>query len=158
VWTGRELLVWGGLGVPGDGAAYDPSANTWRVLAKAPLGSRIANAVWTGTEMVIRAGRSGNGNGVFAYSNAAAYNPATDTWRQLADGPAHPGFQAVWTGQGLLMFAKGSGVRFTSETGWQDLPHAGFTVPTEGTVVWTGREAVLAGVVSSRIAVVSYTP
>jgi hypothetical protein len=33
VWTGREVLLWGG----GGGVAYNPSADTWRRMAKAPF-------------------------------------------------------------------------------------------------------------------------
>src|SRR5580658_9955913 len=36
VWTGHELIVWGGMSpegagplMPGNGGAYDPSSNTW---------------------------------------------------------------------------------------------------------------------------------
>jgi len=35
VWTGRQLLIWGGLGVEGpfaNGAAYDPADDSWRRL------------------------------------------------------------------------------------------------------------------------------
>src|SRR5690606_31588462 len=47
VWTGTELLIWGG-GAGGDadgrtfadGAAYDPATDTWRTLAPSPLPAR----------------------------------------------------------------------------------------------------------------------
>ena len=51
------------------------------------------------------------GNGTLALSDGAAYDPATDTWRALTAGPAHPGFVPVWTGSQVIMVAKGSAVR-----------------------------------------------
>ena len=41
VWTGTELLVWGGVTSSGDslsdGAAYDPGTDTWRMIAPRPV-------------------------------------------------------------------------------------------------------------------------
>lgn len=41
LWTGSELLVWGGHDASGtelsDGAAYDPDLNTWRTMAPMPF-------------------------------------------------------------------------------------------------------------------------
>lgn len=57
VWTGGELLVWGGAGHEGplaDGAAYEPVAGRWRALVPAPLAPRTQPAaVWTGRELVV---------------------------------------------------------------------------------------------------------
>ena len=92
VWTGRELVVWGGWRTtsdPGlletldDGAAYDPATDTWRLLSPSPLVGRVgAGVVWTGTEMLVLATQQG---GVLPTRNGAAYNPATDTWRILPE-------------------------------------------------------------------------
>src|ERR1700722_12956712 len=61
VWTGSQLIVWGGEIAPkvvvGDGAAYAPDTNAWRVLPPAPISGRVmAAAVWTGQEMIIWGG------------------------------------------------------------------------------------------------------
>ena len=121
VWTGTEWLVWGGTNDSGelaDGAAFNPTTATWRVLAPSPLSGRRSAGVWTGRELVVAAGSSGgdggwvNGirrghNGELALADGAAYDPASDSWRAIAGGPAHPGFVPVWTGRYMLMFAKG---------------------------------------------------
>ena len=56
VWTGDELLVWGG--VPrAAGAAYDPESDAWRALPEAPLDPREWHVtVWTGSELIIWGG------------------------------------------------------------------------------------------------------
>lgn len=62
VWTGTEMLVWGGflpdVGKLGDGGAYDPSRDTWRPLPTTDEPSRREQhaAVWTGSAMLIWGG------------------------------------------------------------------------------------------------------
>ena len=65
VWTGSQLLVWGGLGslqgaettVPTHGMAFDPSTNQWSAMPVSPLKGRTgAVTVWTGTEMIVFGG------------------------------------------------------------------------------------------------------
>ncbi len=90
-WTGRELVVWGGVGRAGvlaDGAAYDPAADTWRELAPSPLSPRGgAGAVWTGTEVLVL----GGGDLAAGLADGAAYDPAADTWRPVPAAPRAPG-------------------------------------------------------------------
>ncbi len=59
VWTGGEILIWGGLGERafGDGAAYRPLGDLWTMLpevALAPRGHHVA--VWTGRDMLVWGG------------------------------------------------------------------------------------------------------
>lgn len=120
VWTGAELVVWGGSygeharpadpAEPtiawqnaGDGAAYNPGRGTWRLLASSPLAGRSAHvAVWTGEEMIVWGGWSFDGDGQpTVREDGAAYNPLTDRWRPIAPAPI-PGrgsAAAVWTGR-----------------------------------------------------------
>lgn len=81
VWTGSEMIVWGGRDLA-DGAAYDLVDDSWRTIAAAPLsaGAPIAS-VWTGTEMFVW--------GVEGQTSVegAAYNPSTDRWRELSNAP-----------------------------------------------------------------------
>jgi hypothetical protein len=94
VWTGREVLFWGGQGEPGntlaDGAAYDPAARRWRSLPAAPIGGRSGHqAVWTGNEMVVWGGlgRCCPIDSVLHDPAASAYDPAADRWRRIGDVP-----------------------------------------------------------------------
>lgn len=110
VWTGTEMIVWSGMtagdATLDDGAAFDLATGTWRVIAPAPIEPRIgAAAAWTGTEMVVWGGQTQWANGA-GLVDGAAYNPTTDTWRRLPEGPFdswQAGGRAVWTGDELVV-------------------------------------------------------
>jgi N-acetylneuraminic acid mutarotase len=85
VWTGRQLLVWGGQTVragvrtaPPHGLAYDPAANRWSRLPTAPLRGRTGHlAVWTGNQMLVWGGQSARDpDPGQRFDNGAAYTPA----------------------------------------------------------------------------------
>ena len=98
VWTGRELIGWGG-GCCGDaysdGVAYSAARSTWRALPRAPLaGSQHPLSVWTGRRMIVISG-----------ARAASYEPATNSWKRIAQPPAARGNgTAVWDGREMLVF------------------------------------------------------
>ena len=159
-WTGRELLVWGGLsgdslstGRLGDGAAYDPRRRTWRTLPPAPISARAPLSVWTGEELVVwgTAGRGGQ-----SPRDGAAYRPATDSWRRIPDAPIElTDASAVWTGTELIVFgAKLSvadnspatstavGAAYDPNTDrWRKLPASSLS-PQANTASWNGTEMI----------------
>lgn len=49
------MLLWG----LGGGVAYDPSADTWRPLPEAPFTREFASYAWTGTELLVWGGATG---------------------------------------------------------------------------------------------------
>ncbi len=105
VWTGSEVIVWGGHTDSGaatdDGAAYNVTAGAWRTLAAAPIAARhSAAAVWTGEEMIVWGGTSDDTE----LADGAAYDPHRDVWRALpSGGPAASGSpSAVWTGTEMI--------------------------------------------------------
>ena len=112
VWTGQKMLVWGGFSgsAPlGDGAAYDPAADSWSPLslANAPSARYSHSALWTGQEMLVFGGETSSGTA----SDGAAYDPATDSWRTLttAGAPlARSAAAAAWSGTQFLVFAGSS--------------------------------------------------
>ena len=59
VWTGTEMIVWGGEGGGGSylntGGTYNPSTDSWTAtsLTGAPIARYFHTAVWTGTEMIV---------------------------------------------------------------------------------------------------------
>jgi hypothetical protein len=163
VWTGRELVIWGGydtisttaLHFVADGAAYRPDTDTWRRLPPAPLSAR-SNAVgaWTGSRVVILGGTSARPS-----SDGAFYDPRRNRWTHLgapAPPPGHPiTWGAVIEAQGRLLawsnwtFPEGPGgadlFALTERTGrWRLLGPSGPIAYVED-AVWTGREAMALG-------------
>jgi Kelch motif protein len=89
LWTGSELVIWGGT-IEGsaaagresgadDGAAYDPSGRTWRRLAPSPLPASTDAPVAAMTE---------RGVVVVRGSATALWDPETNEWRRFDDAPA----------------------------------------------------------------------
>jgi N-acetylneuraminic acid mutarotase len=105
VWSGSEMLVFGGSAVD-QGIAYDPVGNTWRVLPDAPIDARSrAASVWTGSEMVVWGGARFGDGGTFErnFDDGAAYDPATDSWRLLPPAPMQAAVvDAAWTGSEVV--------------------------------------------------------
>ena len=90
VWTGQELLVWGGTDLQGrvtaGGMAYDPAALSWRVLPDAPLTPRAdPGAAWSPAHggMVVAGGDTGGGSATRLVGDAALYEPGRDAWTAL---------------------------------------------------------------------------
>jgi N-acetylneuraminic acid mutarotase len=72
VWTGREMLVWGGFNTTelNDGATYNPESDTWAQLPRSPLLPRQGQAMaWTGDQAVIWGGHGPHGEGAGAQAN-----------------------------------------------------------------------------------------
>jgi hypothetical protein len=164
VWTGKEMIVWGGYSDTtqyGDGAAYDPATRTWTKIAAGPLAARtLPVTVWTGRDMLIFGG-AGNFGG---YSDGAAYDPATNTWRKLAPIPGSlgnltaSGSYAVWTGKVMVVwgfFGHGGGVHGDGSlaaatydpaaNSWTPGTVAPAQAPLFGDAFWTGQEMIVWG-------------
>jgi hypothetical protein len=108
VWTGEEMVVWGGTSYSstrGDGAAYDPQSDMWRRLPPAPVdGRHWHTAVWTGDEMLVWGGHSYRTE--HPWADGAAYDPRGDRWTVLPGAPieARCHHSAVWTGRDLIVY------------------------------------------------------
>ncbi len=112
VWTGEEMIVWGSTDREQrrvDGAAYDPEADTWRPIADAPIELTDATASWSGEEMIVFGAALHGGNRAESRTAiGAAYDPSTDTWRQIADSElATNANTSVWWNGKLLAFDYG---------------------------------------------------
>jgi hypothetical protein len=125
VWTGAELIVWGGgrprSATPRQGAAYDPAADTWRRIADAPIGLNLASGMWTGEEMLVFGSLLDRRNwAATKFSVGAAYDPALDEWRKLPRSKLSPqATSAVWIG--------GRMVAWDYEVRWQEYDPASNT-------------------------------
>ena len=61
MWTGSEMIVWGGTITHNDlntGGRYNPGTNSWTAtsITNAPAARRCHTAVWTGSEMIVWGG------------------------------------------------------------------------------------------------------
>jgi hypothetical protein len=128
VWTGAELVVWGG-----DGAAFAPTTDTWRMLSSSPLpnNSDTPVGVMTSAGVVIARGRS-----------TALWNPEDDTWRDVEDAP---GPVSDLASNGVLAISYSANAILDTATGqWRELsaPPVRLERPT---TAWTGRELIVIG-------------
>ena len=111
VWTGSQMIVWGGYAqsdghVLADGASYDPATRTWQTLPPSPLGPRASAAfAWTGQQLFIWGGSS-HATSTERSTDGAMYDPATRTWHRLppVSVGGHVLAAAVWTGARVVLF------------------------------------------------------
>jgi N-acetylneuraminic acid mutarotase len=155
VWTGSEMIVWGGFGGTylNTGGRYDPSTNSWTatstINAPAPRGGNTA--VWTGSEMIVWGGDDG-----LSVNTGGKYNPATDTWTATNTATAPLGrifHAAVWDGSEMIVWGGwneielGTGGRYNpgtdawTATSTNNAPTARY----DHTAVWTGNEMIVWG-------------
>lgn len=158
VWTGTELVVWGG----GHREVYNLAEDRWREIpredrnAPGPAGFAL---VWTGSRVV------GFGGGCCAgvESSGGILDPTTGRWSPLPKGPLTARTtSAVWTGQEVVFIA-GEGLApgspaaaeqsvvplrdvsaYNPTTGrWRSLPELPF--PGEVRAFWGGTRIVVVG-------------
>lgn len=84
VWTGEELLVWGGAyATPfNDGGRYNPAKRTWNKMSEPPadIPPRYMHpALWTGNEMVVWGGFDNTDT----LDTGGSYDPKQDTWEVI---------------------------------------------------------------------------
>ena len=168
VWTGQELVVLAGRTSPtcdgpeavADPSAYalDPSAETWRRLASAPVTLSYGEAFWTGREVLVL-GSEGTRPG---RDVLLSYSPDRDTWRigQAPPVPERFGSSVVWTGDVLLVWggevdAPGTAAGIMSlrdgaaydpdRDTWTTVPAAPIPGAAGAVTAWTGEEMVVWG-------------
>jgi hypothetical protein len=145
VWTGTEMLVWGGRTrnyiEPPDGAAYDPATDRWRRIADGPLEWEVrATSVWTGTEWVIAS------TGRDARTRVAAYDPVSDSWRRLpsldADSSRYTK-SLTWTGDELILQDQPGNLKRLPKDApeWIAVPFAS-DIRVVGPIEWTGDNVI----------------
>jgi len=161
VWTGSEMIVWGGAFTGGGrmntGARYNPATDTWQPIAvgvNTPSARSLHTAIWTGTRMVVWGGQDAAGQ----LNSGGRYDPATDTWSPTSTGVNVPTSRAshtsVWTGTMMIVWG---GFDLTNmDTGGGYNPNTdSWTVISTGTghpsprshhsAVWTGTEMIVWG-------------
>jgi len=112
VWTGTEMIVWGGWTGVGDlvtdtGGRYDPATDTWSPVSVSGAGAARYRhtAVWTGTEMIVWGGL--NGSNPPAVPDGSRYFPQDDRWTPVSSTRAptpRSSASAVWTGREMILW------------------------------------------------------
>jgi ankyrin repeat protein len=172
LWTGKEVIVWGGFGGRWgndtnhhDGARYNPSADTWKPVStrNAPEARFDFSALWTGREMLVWGGYTDSrsryqGAHADAHLNTGGrYDPASDAWRTITSqgAPSRRAFNtAVWTGKEMLVWGGCNTSKVLNDGGrynpakdaWKPINNDGAPSPRGGHVaVWTGKEMLIWG-------------
>ena len=159
VWTGSEMIVWGGdgYGLLNSGARYNPSTDSWTWITLTwgtPSARYEHTAVWTGTEMIVWGGRNAVQT---AFNTGGRYNPGTDAWTATTTNNAPEArvlHTAIWTGSEMIVwggFDNGSyfntgrryhpGTNTWTATGTTNAPDGRYL----HTAVWTGSEMIVWG-------------
>jgi N-acetylneuraminic acid mutarotase len=161
VWTGREMIVWGGYGgtaAQRSGGRYDPATDSWVPTSLGqdhPAGRTRHTALWTGMEMIIWGGQNEYGR----LDTGGRYLPSLDIWLATSTGQdcAEPRawHTSIWTGREMIVWGgRGDSSRF--KTGgcydpsldmWRNTSVApgcpqGRSIHT---AVWTGTEMIIWG-------------
>ncbi len=168
VWTGTEMIVWGGRdpdGHVGNGARYRPDTDSWQLVSMvgAPPPREDHSAIWTGAEMIIWGGWNGSGAARNYQARGGRYDPVTDTWRavNMAGAPSpREDHAAIWTGSemviwGGMIYESSSQVARQLDSGaaydpasdtWRPVSVAGAPEAREEQVaVWSGTEMLVWG-------------
>ena len=114
IWTGNEMIVWGGqdgLGnaVYADGGKYDPVQDKWTPIASfttsnSAYGRNSHSAIWTGNQMIVW---GGDPHDLVSYLNdGGRYNLSNNTWTLLPVLNISPrwGHTSVWTGTEMIIW------------------------------------------------------
>lgn len=163
VWTGLQVIVWGGERISGpeagiakgDGAVYTYTTNSWTLLPSAPSGAARENhsAVWTGTEMLIWGGMASG----TTRNDGLSYAPSTGSWDTLPTTTLSARYFAAttWIPTVKKMFVWG-GFNGTTELAdgalydpgtrtWTALPAAPIAGRWIVKAAWTGSEVLVWG-------------
>jgi N-acetylneuraminic acid mutarotase len=165
VWTGTEMIVWGGFDYFGGlttGGRYNPSANSWIATSTINAPSDLYGyygykAVWTGTRMIIWGAHSDIFDNL---SNVGRrYHPGTNTWAGMSTSnapTARTNYSAVWTGSEMIIWGGtnahrteyfNTGGRYNPSTNsWIRMSTLNAPAPrAHHTAVWTGRDMIVWG-------------
>jgi N-acetylneuraminic acid mutarotase len=157
VWTGSQMIVWGGVGVVNQvlntGGRYNPSTNSWTATntTGAPAARASHSAVWTGSQMIVWGG-PGNSN------TGGRYEPSIDSWTATSTIGAPVGrieHTAIWTGSEMIVWGGFNTTDFCVNTGGRYDPSSdSWTVTSTNnvpatrdshTAIWTGSEMIVWG-------------
>lgn len=155
VWTGQEMIVWGGFAPDNEGGVYNPKLDEWRRtnIIGAPDNQVNHSAIWTGQEMIVWGGGRNN-----EYSNQGGrYNPISNTWfpTSIENAPSERySHSSVWTGDKMIIWGgeKNDASIYSGSLydpvldSWTDMNVTNAPIDRSGhTAVWTGDKMIIWG-------------
>jgi len=162
VWTGTQMIVWGGWGggnlYLATGGRYTPSSDSWTATTTtgAPSGRYDPTAVWTGTQMIVWGGKDGSTSTYF--KSGGRYTPSSDSWTATTTTgapTARVDHTAVWTGTQMIVWGGYNATNTGFRTGGRYTPSTNSwtattttsapTARTAHTAVWTGTQMIVWG-------------
>jgi N-acetylneuraminic acid mutarotase len=157
VWTGTEMIVWGGYGKKNlkTGARYNPATNSWKATSRKGINARSSHtAIWTGTHMIVW----GGANDRQKFHTGGLYDPITNTWKRTSTVNApekRNGHSAVWTGSKMIIWSgsdstktriNSGGLYDPSTNSWTSIATSGAPeARTSHTAIWSGDQMIIWG-------------
>lgn len=164
VWTGSEMIIWGGGTTcqdsgsnnidacqPNVGNLYYPATNSWAQISTlfAPDGRIGPVSVWTGAKMIVWGGFPDTNTG-------GVYDPAANAWSLISTGnapSARSNMTSVWTGSEMIVWGGislgmylNTGGRYNPATNqWTATNPAAPSPRAYHTAVWTGTKMIVWG-------------
>lgn len=163
VWTGTEVIVWGGRTLAGSvlntGAKYNPVTGAWTATnsgGTAPAARCYHTAVWTGSRMIVWGGSVDSAGHM---NTGGVYDPVGDSWTATTTTgapAARDSHGAVWTGTEMIVWGGVTGASSTFNDGGRYSPpptNSWTAVSTSGapaarcdhTCQWTGSRMLVWG-------------
>lgn len=161
VWTGTEMIIWGGTSKVGatitplnSGGIYNPSTDSWRSMSTTGAPTMRQNSkpavVWTGTEMIVY------GQGTTSTFEGAKYNPSSNTWNPINTtggpgvSPTQGSAPVAWTGSEMFVIGSFNAGKYNLSTDtWEriNIPsNSRSLIPyAPAATIWTGTEILMWG-------------
>ena len=169
VWTGSEMIVWGGDANTGTGsttniptntgARYHPVSDTWTPISTtgAPIARINHQALWLPTiqKMLVWGGSDATSSTFF--NSGALYDPVTDTWSPMTINSApsaRMSFTMVLAGSKVIIFGgedllssylNTGGIYDPANNSWSSMSTTGAPMVRSHAAVWTGSEMLVTG-------------
>ncbi len=158
VWTGSEMIIWGGYngGYLNTGGRYNPATDSWLPTSlgpNVPSARRDSTATWTGTLMIIWGGSDATN-----LNTGGRYNPTADSWTPTSIGVNVPAgrrwHSSIWSNSEMIVWG-GSNSLYLNTGGRYNPAGDSWTATSTGanvpvirrfhSAIWTGSEMIVWG-------------
>lgn len=165
VWTGAELIYWGGSAALDEepfyntGFIYDYATDTWSILTGTgdiPSPRRRMYAVASANQFIVYSGSAVMGNLAPTKETGGVLDLTTREWTATSttDAPIHNTASVIWTGSEMIVWGgfvdnqrTNTGARYNPTTNqWTEMSTTDAPAPrVDHSAVWTGSEMIVFG-------------